>query len=57
MTRVIYCMFVFLVTLASTVSSWAESTTQGVPGTASTLIRKTVIITEESMGWEHHAQD
>ncbi len=51
MTRVFYCMFVFLVTLTYTVSSWAETGNQGVPVTASTLIRDTVIITEESMGW------
>ena len=51
MSRVFYSMCVFLVTLTCSVSSWAESAKQGVPVTASTLIRDTVIITEESMGW------
>ena len=51
MSRVFYCMVMILVTLTFVVNSWAEPDKQGVSVTVTTLIRDTVIITEESMGW------
>ncbi len=51
MSKVFYCAVIFIATLTLAVSSWAEPGKQQVPVTATPVIRDTVVITEEAMGW------
>ena len=51
MLKLFHCIIVLLIAVAGAGQSWAELDNPGTPVTASPVIRDTVIITEESMGW------
>ena len=51
MLRILHCLIVFFIAIAGAGHSWAEPGNPGTPVTATPVIRDTVIITEESMGW------
>lgn len=51
MSRLFHCIIMFLITLTCVASSWAESISHGTPVTATNVVRDTVILTEEAMGW------
>lgn len=51
MLKILHCVVIFFVAITSVSTSWAESGSKGTPVTATPVIRDTIIITEESMGW------
>lgn len=51
MLRRIYFIFILLFTIAGVNCSWADSGNQATPVTTALIVRDSIIITEESMGW------
>jgi RND family efflux transporter MFP subunit len=51
MLRILHCIVVFFVAVVFVTDSWAEPGSRGTPVTATSVVRDTVVITEESMGW------
>ncbi len=51
MLRILHCLIVFFIAIAGAGYSWAEPGNQGTPVTTTPVIRDTVIVTEEAMGW------
>ena len=51
MWKILHCIIVLFIAVAGATASWAEVGNQKTPVTATSVIRNTVIVTEESMGW------